>query len=232
MRRGYVAAVRLVRAVLALTGLLRILDAGARRSRTLGWVRSWLAVYDLTDMLRLDTPWWTYEASDLVAGFLQRRPDARVFEWGSGASTVWLSRRSTQVVSIEHDDAWARRLAEVVPANTTLLLREPAAAGPGAVGSSKRGFAGLDFTSYVAAIDQVDGELDLIVIDGRAREACLERAVERLAPGGLIVLDNVERARYRRAIERRPAGLAVRWTRGRTPTLPYPTATALISRSP
>lgn len=231
MKRGYVAAVRLVRAGLVRTGLLGVLDAGARRSRTLLWVRSWLAIYDLPDMLRLDAPWWTYEASDVVADFLQRRPRAQVFEWGSGASTAWLSRRCAHVVSVEHDRDWARRMADVVPGNATLLLKEPEPAGPASVRSEKRGFEGLDFASYVAAIDQVDGELDLIVIDGRARATCLDRAVGRLASGGLIVLDNVERDRYRVAIERHGDALSVRWTRGRTPALPYSTRTALISRA-
>ena len=68
------------------------------------------------------------------------------------------------------------------------------------IGSAKPGHAGLDFSTYVAAIDGVDGAFDVIVIDGRAREACLQRAVTRLAPDGLIVFDNVDRQRYRDAI--------------------------------
>ena len=62
------------------------------------------------------------------------------------------------------------------------------------MGSRKPGFAGLDFAAYVDRIDDVAGDLDLVVIDGRAREACLDRALPRLAPGGLVVLDNVERS--------------------------------------
>ncbi|HEY0953010.1 MAG TPA: hypothetical protein VGD85_22645, partial [Nocardioides sp.] len=111
MKRAYVTVLRVARAVLAATGLLRVLDAAARRSRTALWVRSWLAIYDLDDMLALDVPWWTFAAADAVEDFLRARPGARVLEWGSGASTVWLARRAGSVVTVEHDPAWAARTA-------------------------------------------------------------------------------------------------------------------------
>ena len=232
MRGLYVRLVHGVREVLRTVGVLGVLDRRASRSRTALWVRSWLAVYDLDDLRRLDTPWWTFAASDQVADFLRQRPHARIFEWGSGASTLWLSARGGTVLSVEHDADWADRVRGLLPDNARLLLREPAALTPVGAGdepvvaSAKRGFDGLDFRRYVDAIDEVDGDLDLVVIDGRAREACLDRAVSRLARGGLIVLDNVERARYREALARHPR-LRVTWTRGRTPALPYPTRTAI-----
>ncbi|MCY7396637.1 MAG: class I SAM-dependent methyltransferase [Nocardioides sp.] len=230
MKASYVRALRLARTVLAATGLLGLLDRLVPRSRTALWVRSWFAVYDLADLVALDTPWWTFEAADRVEAFLAARPGARVFEWGSGASTVWLGARSGSVTSVEHDPDWARQMSEVLPANAALVLRGPGrGVGPHAVGSGKPGFAGLDFAAYVDEIDAVAGLLDLIVIDGRAREACLNRAVGRLSPGGLIVLDNVERARYRDALARH-AGVEVLWTHGRTPALPYPTRTALVTQ--
>jgi hypothetical protein len=230
VKTAYVRAVRAVRAALRLTRVLALLDRLAARSRTVLWVRSWLSVYDLEDLLAFDVPWWTFAAADRVEDFLARRPGSRVFEWGSGASTVWLGRRCGTVFSVEHDAAWADRMRSSLPGNARVQLVPPAPGG--AVPSAKPGFAGLDFADYVAAIDDVAGPLDLIVIDGRAREACLDRAVERLASGGLIVLDNVDRARYREAIARFGQRLDVVWTRGRTPALPYPTRTALISVRP
>lgn len=232
MKRIYIAALRSVRSLLRATGLLRLLDAAARRSRTALWVRSWLAIYDLDDMLALDVPWWTLASADAVEDFLRARPGARVLEWGSGASTVWLARRAGAVVSVEHDPAWAARTARALAARDLDLVElrvvEPRP-GPGGVRSAKRGFEDLDFTAYADAIDDVDGDFDLVVIDGRAREACLVRAVDRIADGGLVVFDNVDRARYRAAVEALGSRLRVRWTRGRTPALPYPTRTALIS---
>ncbi len=233
MKRVYVSVVRGIRSLLCAIGLLGPLDRAAARWRWALWVRSWLSIYDLDDMLRLDVPWWTFEAADEVAEFLRGRPDARVLEWGSGASTVWLSQRAGTVVSIEHDPRWAARTARALAArdaeNVQLRVVQPTRlVPPGGVPSAKPGFAGLDFEAYADAVDAVPGDLDLVVIDGRAREACLVRAIDRLAEGGLIVFDNVDRQRYRDAVEALGTRLSVDWTRGITPALPYPTRTALI----
>jgi hypothetical protein len=234
MKGHYVTAMRGLRAALRAIGVLALLDRWAARSRIGMWVRSLFSIYDLADLLQYDVPWWTFESADLVSDFLDDRTDARVFEWGSGASTVWLGRRSATVTSVEHDRAWADTMADVLPGNASLKVVEPVPSVEGVqsgVQSGKPGFEGLDFSSYVEAIEATDGPFDLIVIDGRAREVCLERALPRLADDGLIVLDNVDRARYREAIDKHCLGLNVTWTRGLTPSLPYPTRTALISRS-
>lgn len=125
-----------------------------------------------------------------------------------------------------------RRVRALIPGNAEVQLVAPSVISPGVdpIRSAKAGFAGLDFTKYASAIKGAGG-FDVIVIDGRAREACLPRALEHLTPGGMIVFDNVERARYRRAIDCQEAPLRVMWTRGLTPCLPYPTRTALIRGS-
>jgi Methyltransferase domain len=231
MKRGYVAAVRAVRRALAGAGVLQLLDRWAARSRIGLWVRSLLSVYDLEDMLAYDVPWWTFRSSDEVADFLAARPGARVFEWGSGASTAWLSSRADSVISVEHDPMWADLVQPVLPPNAALRVVRPvrASGDPKEVLSQKPGFEGLDFSAYVDAIDETDGRsFDLIVVDGRARTACFVRAIERLAPDGILVFDNVDRQRYRDAIAASPVPVDVQWTRGLTPSLPYPTRTALV----
>jgi hypothetical protein len=231
VKSTYVRCVRLLRTVLGRLGVVALLDRAARGSRTALWVRSWLAVHDLDDMLRLDVPWWTFEAADRVAAHLEDRPRARVFEWGSGASTVWLAARAGSVLSVEHDPDWAGRMQRVLPGNAALRVVPPALR-PGGVRSGKPGFEGLDFTAYVRALGIRDGLFDLVVVDGRAREACLDRALDHVAPGGLLVVDNVDRARYREALARHGHRLDITWTRGRTPALPYPTRTALVTVRP
>jgi hypothetical protein len=233
VKTGYVKLLRAFRAVLRALGVLGLLDRWAARSRTGLWVRSLLSIHDLDDLMRYDVPWWTFAASDRVAAFLASRPAARVFEWGSGASTVWLSRRAGSVTSVEHDPWWASVVEPVLPPNASVRVVPPVPA-EGVVGealSEKPGFAGLDFAPYVDALDATSGEFDLVVVDGRARNACFARAVSRLAPGGLLVFDNVDRARYRSAIAASPVPVEVEWTRGLTPALPYPTRTALVRRA-
>ena len=231
MKTTYVSGVRALRKALAVVGLLGLLDRWADRSRTGLWLRSLLSIYDLEDLLRFDVPWWTFEASDRVAEFLRTRPDARVFEWGSGASTVWLSRRSGSVTSIEHDADWAGIVEPVLPDNAVVRVVRPvpATGGPEQQLSEKAGFENLDFAGYVDAMEHLDGDFDLVVVDGRARNACFHRAVTRLAPGGVLVFDNVDRERYRDAIASSPVDVEVEWTRGLTPALPYPTRTALVT---
>lgn len=230
MKAVYLSAVRALRRALGFLGVLGLLDRWAARSRTGLWLRSLLSIYDLEDLLRYDVPWWTFEASDRVAGFLATRPDARVFEWGSGASTVWLSQRAGSVTSVEHDSGWAKLVRPVLPDHAVVRVVEPVPATGRAeqVLSEKAGFEGLDFHDYVAALDDTDGTFDLMVVDGRARNACFLRAVSRLAPDGVLVFDNVDRERYRSAIAASPLPVEVEWTRGLTPALPYPTRTALV----
>lgn len=230
-KRGYVSLMRAVRSAVEPFGLGRK-PVSARDHRYRHWLQSLLAIYDIDALIRLDVPWWTYDAIGKVEAFLQARPNVRVFEWGSGASTVWLAKRAGSVVSIDHDAPWvefsAPRLAEQGNAQVELV---PADARPDPDPqflSGKPGYAGQTFRAYVDAIERHEGLFDLIVIDGRARATCLEKAVGRLAQGGLIVFDNSHRSRYRKAIA--ASGLHAEVTRGLVPSLPLPDQTTLLTR--
>lgn len=233
MKKSYVTLARVLRSALATVGVVRLLDRWAARSRRGLWVRSLLSIHDLEDLLPYDVPWWTFEASDEVDAFLAAHPGARVFEWGSGASTAWLSRRAGSVTSVEHDEGWARLVEPVLPANASVkvVTPRPATGAPFEALSAKPGYQDLDFGAYVRAVDEVPGDFDLIVVDGRARQDCFHRAVSRLSADGVLVFDNVDRKRYREAIASSPIPVEVTWTRGLTPALPYPTRTALVRRS-
>lgn len=228
MKNTYIRCVRVLGAVLRVLGIVRILDRLAPRSRVATWARSLLGIHDIDQLAALGVPWWTFDSADQVGAYLTEHPDARVFEWGSGASSLWLAARAASVHSVEHHAGWAASLAPRLPDNVTLTVVEPTESASPAVGSQKPGHAGLDFADYVAAIDATEGHYDVIVIDGRAREACLEKAVGRLAPDGIIVFDNVDRQRYRDAIDAVGARVDVTMTRGLTPALPYPTRTAIL----
>lgn len=230
-KRGYVGLMRAVRGAVEPLGLGGT-PPRARDHRYRHWLQSLLAIYDIDALIRLDVPWWTYDAIGKVEDFLASRPGARVFEWGSGASTVWLAKRAASVISIDHDAPWvefsAPRLAEL--GNATVELA-PADTLPDAdlrYLSGKPGYKGVTFRHYVEAIDRHEGRFDLIVIDGRARTACLAAAIGRLAPGGMIVFDNSHRARYRKAIAQ--SGLRAEVTRGLVPSLPLPDQTTLLRR--
>jgi hypothetical protein len=195
------------------------------------WAYSLTHIHDSMALAALDVPWWTYSAIDAVTEWIDKHGGTmRVYEYGSGASTFWLARRVAEVHSVEHHRGFGdRMLAELAKFdNVSLRIIEPVPSTNPAVPSHKEQYENLDFDRYVSSIDDVEGNFDLIVIDGRAREACLAISVPRLNPGGLIVFDNSLRRRYRKSIE--PAPLIERRYRGLTPTLPYPDQTSLLTR--
>ena len=144
-----------------------------RRQRFRHWLVSLTRVHDSLAIAELDVPWWTYAAIDSVDAWLEARPrPIRVFEFGSGASTLWLARRVDEVHTVEHHAGFAARMRPEFAAHPHVTLHQVEArwsTRPG-VPSGKAGHEGLDFADYVAAIDRVGGRFDLIVIDGRARD--------------------------------------------------------------
>src|SRR3990172_8471482 len=102
MRSIYVSIVRALRTLAGKMGLLAFLER--RRDRPFFiYLRSLFSIYDIEDMARLDLPWWTFAATRYVEAFLKRREGvADVFEYGPGASTVWLAKRARRVGYVEH----------------------------------------------------------------------------------------------------------------------------------
>lgn len=228
---GYARAARQAGHTLARLGVVGETPPDRDR-RFRHWAYSLTRVHDSIAIAELDVPWWTYRAIDIVDAWLSARPrPIRIFEYGSGASTLWLSRRADEIISVEHHRGFAEHMAPILAAqgNVELRIVEPVKSAWPAVPSHKEGHSGLDFTDYVAAIDSTESSFDLVVIDGRAREACLRAALPRLAPDGIIVFDNSRRARYQEAIQ--AAAVDERRLPGLTPTLPYPEQTSLLTRA-
>jgi hypothetical protein len=226
----YARVIHAIRRFLSRTGVLDRLTSWARTSRWGLWFRSLFSVLDFHDFITLETPWWTLASGRKVTDFLLQHPNPRALEWGSGASTVWLANFCHTVVSIESDHHWADMVRSSVGAHVKILSPEVSRRrGPDAIGSKRWGFRHLDFSDYVHAADELTGDFDLIVIDGRAREACFEVALERLAPGGLILFDNTNRRRYRRILSRHSGLISVQRDIGLTPIVPWPTETSIIT---
>lgn len=231
VRGAYVSGVKTLRKAAEKTGLLTKLENSA--SPKARHVRTLFSIFDANDMVSMDMAWWSYPAMQRVDQFLSERPEARIFEYGAGASTLWLAKRAAQVDSVEHDTRWAESVREMVAdsaGNVKLHVVPPIAATADTVVRSGRvGHTDLDFADYVSAIDEVGGPFDLIVVDGRARVDAFRRALDHLAEGGVVVFDNIKRKRYWDVISAMP-GLRIELLKGGTPTLPYPTTTGLIWR--
>jgi len=228
LTRAYVAVVRAIAIPLRATGVLDRLQRAPQASFRF-WLGSQFAIYDAVQLVRLDVPWWSFPAIREVERWLAGRDDVHAFEYGSGASTVWLARRCRRVVSAEHDAPFLRAVAPAIARdNVELRLAEPEHSAAPRTPSGRKGYSGCDFSSYVDTIGT--GRYDLIVVDGRARVACLQRALAQLAQGGMIVFDNSERARYADALA--SVTLPLKRYRGWAPALPYRSETTLIGALP
>ena len=117
------------------------------------------------------------------------RPTDRGIEFGSGRSTTWLAARLAHVTTVEHDPRWyenvKRRIEQrnlgdridyrLVPADGT-QMDEP-----------------RDHPYAAVADEMADESLDIAIVDGQMRLRCLQRAIPKLKPGGLLVLDGANR---------------------------------------
>jgi hypothetical protein len=144
-----------------------------------GWVRSVLGG-TVVDAHGAPLPWATLPFIDFIAPRL--RADWTVFEYGAGASTLFYAARVRAVLAVEHDEAFATQLRPRLPANARLLVRALGAA------------------AYPEAIAECAPPPALVSVDGRERERCVTAALGRLAPDGVLVLDDSERPEYAPAL--------------------------------
>lgn len=231
LKSSYVAVFRLLRVLARRTGILDALDKRRHRHGCL-YLRSLFSIHDIEDLVALDLPWWTFDAAEHVDAYLNGlRRNAAVFEYGPGASTVWLAKRAGRIAYVEHDARFARvmhALTRGIP-NASGVCIPPVPKPPGEIrcGSGRKGYEACDFADYVAAIRQAGGPFDLIVIDGRARGACLKEAIQHLKPRGKILFDNSARARYRADLAAVP--MQLQRFRGLAPAIPYLEETCVLS---
>ncbi len=154
-------------------------------------------------------PWLTYPARDFLRQAV--RPDVRVFEYGTGGSSVFFLKHGAKLMSVEHDTEWAERvrkqLASAHSENWKLFLVPPepmseaipvSPDNPADYASAHPAYQQMSFRKYAEAIDAYpDSSFDIVLVDGRSRPSCYRHAHQKVKPGGLLILDNSERTRYR-----------------------------------
>jgi hypothetical protein len=112
------------------------------------------------------------------------RPDMRGLEWGSGRSTAWYARRVAHLTSVEHNPHWHDRVREMITGAENVALRlVPAPESTDAYWAPDN--------PYVGVVDEFEDEsLDFVVVDGLYRQACVLRALPKIAPGGYLLVDD------------------------------------------
>lgn len=151
-----------------------------------------------------EIPWITYEAIEWLESMM--KPNIRVFEWGSGGSTLFFANRVQQVTTIEHDFDWykmvSKKLVHKEITNVDLHLIEPEAQIHPSYRSTNQQYKGLSFQRYVQIIDTFpNNTFDLVVVDGRARLSCIQHSIAKIKPQGFLLLDNSDRDEYKKGNE-------------------------------
>lgn len=152
-------------------------------------------------------PWITIDSLEWLKNYV--KPGMRVFEYGMGGSTLFWLDKQCKVTGVEHDKAWFDNLMQILSRNEELDARffagaKPTGEDPGdlAFQSDFMEWEGLNFKSYVqTALDIPDHSLDIAMVDGRARVACVSSIRQKVKPGGILILDNSERPRYKSALD-------------------------------
>ena len=128
-------------------------------------------------------PWWTYSLNDFLLPKLNE--NLEIFEYGSGNSTLYLSKKVKYVTSIEHNKEFFNFLKNKIPKNVTLKFQK------------------LDKYNgdYSKAILKEKQLFDLIIVDGRDRVNCIHNAIHRIKNNGLILLDDSQRENYKKGID-------------------------------
>lgn len=136
-----------------------------------------------------DTPWLTPGAIRLIKKHVNRHTN--VFEFGSGQSTVWFAKRVKNVFSVENSHEWFKIITNKLPegdSNVQLYFEDT---------TDGR------YDNYVNRIlDFEDDFFDLVLVDGRQRVACIKNSIKKIKIGGILVLDDSQRPRYREAYVR------------------------------
>jgi hypothetical protein len=130
-------------------------------------------------------PWLTRAANEIIASFL--KPTDIGLEFGSGRSTVWLASRIAHLTSVEHDPGWADQVRSMLREHSItnvdyrLIPADQDENSPSAVDAAYAGVTDL-FSART---------LDFVLIDGIYRDSCSLRVMDKIRPGGILVIDNV-----------------------------------------
>ena len=122
-------------------------------------------------------PWFTYSS----IYFLDKRikKGMKVFEFGSGNSTLWFANKGCLLYTFEHNLSWFNTLKDQLPKNVNY------------------NYCPLEYNGdYCKSITKQNISFDIVIIDGRDRVNCLINSINYLNKEGVIIFDNSDREYY------------------------------------
>lgn len=124
-------------------------------------------------------PWFTYPAIQFLTPRV--KADFKVFEFGSGYSTLWFAQRVKSLKAVEGDQTWMNFLQPKLPQHIELVYQ--------AVQDGEDG-------AYAQEVKKSGEKYDLIIVDGLDRNNCVKNSLDACSTQGVIILDNSERDIY------------------------------------
>lgn len=164
------------------------------------------------DPIDFRLPWINIPAKDFIVDYLKNKTEVKIFEFGSGGSTLFFLNYSNYVISVEHDEEWfnvvKKRISElkVEGWSGNLIKPEPQQnkqtmqsdiGDPLKYISSDKNYENYNFKNYATFIGNFpDNYFDVILVDGRSRPSCFWHSMNKVKVNGLLILDNAERDYY------------------------------------
>jgi predicted O-methyltransferase YrrM len=144
-------------------------------------------IYDRLAVIRYekkhpDAPWITASMISILEDWL--RPADVGLEFGSGRSTVWFASRVARLTSVEHNPVWheivSKRLAaKMLQDRVDYRLCDD-------------GLGDTADTRYAKVVGEFQvRSLDFVFVDGRSRDHIALASLEKIKPGGALIIDNI-----------------------------------------
>lgn len=128
-----------------------------------------------------EVPWLTRQAIELLDSWLN--VDDVGLEFGSGRSTRWFASRVKQLTSVEDDFEWFSTVQKQIAHYENVDYRL----------CHEKSHDTLN-SDYIDVIkDFPSASLDFCLIDGIARDHCALASLDKIKPGGILIIDDVER---------------------------------------
>jgi hypothetical protein len=159
--------------------LLQLYLVGEIKSN--GWLRSFKTKKS-EDNAGNPIPWYTYPFVDFLKEKLKK--DMSVFEYGCGGSTRWLSERVKNIVAVEDHEDWYQEVSKDVSNNIKIVFQIIE-----------------NQNLYAQSIQKETEDFDIIIVDGKIRNLCVQNSISKLTENGVLILDDSFREDYKTSFE-------------------------------
>jgi precorrin-6B methylase 2 len=107
-----------------------------------------------------------------------------VLEFGIGFSSIYFAKRCKSITIIEHDPIWAKKIGDLLPKNSNILLEE-------------------NLDQYLKPLEEDNNTYDIIIngID-KLRNISTQAILEKISQTGVIIFDATEKEESKQAMQK------------------------------